>query len=253
MAIEAPATAGAVTGTAETPVSTPPVSTPEAVVEAPNGDPYEGKSAAEIREYFRAHPNSEVREAFKREGQSEADRILSAKQKETEQSTQLARTIEQVRGMAPDEFHRAVLEQLDVTAKQRNVDSETLRTAQMHVLNTQVTEAIADLGNMSPEEKELTDPNKHESYASWRKGYTKIVEQRAVARERAKLQKEEGEAARAEAKAKVRNDAPTQDLGQDRTSRPSEVDLSDLKGTGNILEALRRQRLAKSGNWPTTQ
>ena len=228
--------------------------TPVSVTPA-TADPFEGKSAAEIREALRTHPNPEVQSALKRESQSRADSLLQERTKQAEAASQLQRTIEQVQSMTPEEFHKSVLEQLGSTAQKQNVSAETLKAARYQTYNEVVSEAIDGLGKVTAEEQKAIDPTTHQDYPSWRQAYLKVVEDRAVERVRGKVAKEEAEAAKLSANAKAREEAPTQDIDQtDRQSRRQDVDVSDLKGTGNIYEALRRMRQASpEGNWPRTQ
>jgi len=215
-------------------------------------DPFEGKSAVEIRTMLKEHPNPVVRDALQREAQSRSDELLQKRSAQTQQVGQLTSTLSQIREMDPVEFQSQVVKHLEGQVRKSDVSAEVMQAAQYQTMQQQVTDATADLGAMTEDEKRTVDPNSHGSYGEWRAAYNKVVADRAVAKDRASRQKEEQKAAAATARAEARNAAPTQDIDQGSVRAPA-VDMSDLKGTGNLIEGLRRQRLAKQGAWPQSQ
>lgn len=232
--------ASAGTGTVTAPQSVETAQSAVSETEAPTStDPFEGLSAEEVQARLRAHPNPVVREALRRHAQSEADKVVKRQDGQHQEILKLSQTLEQVRGMKPEEFHSSVVSALEEQVRKGNVSAEVLRSAQYQIYQSTVEDMLADLGEMTPQEKTKLDPNNFGDFASWRKAYYEVRDERTSARAVKRAQSEERKAAEAAARAEARNAAPTQEVNPQGTPQAQGTDLSHLRGTGRIAEALR--------------
>jgi hypothetical protein len=125
------------------------------------------------------------------------------------------------------------------------MEVEAQKQASGQVLQALVSVVHGNLGDLSPTERERLDPNAHGSLTSFIQAFSGVITAREKASGSGKALESEKKAAKAEARQEAREKAPIQEVGQGQAG-VNVVDVSDLKGSGNVFEALVRERNARN-------
>lgn len=199
-------------------------------------------------------------ERIRRLIQSRSDRVASAQTEavraqdaqrgaRTQQETQLSSALDQLRGMSPEQVHEHLVNEVEQQLTRSRVSGpmevEAQKQASGQVLQALVNAVHGDLGDLSSTERERLDPNAHESLTSFIQAFSKVVSAREKASGSGKALESEKKVAKAEARQEAREKSPLQEVGQGQAGA-NVVDVSDLKGSGNVFEALRRGREART-------
>lgn len=223
----------------------------ETVQDAPVTDPFEGMSDEEIV------ANPRLRGLV----QSRSDRLLgnerarnqasqAAAQQEgqrSNQENQMQAALTQLRGMTPESVHESLITEVESQLSRSQVSGPLAAQAQQQA-NVRVLQALVGtvsdaLGDMTSAEREALDPNKHDSLPSYMQAVVAVTTAREKGKAAAQATEAEKKAAATEARREARERAPIQEVGQGQAG-PNTVDVGDLKGSGDVFEGMRRQRLA---------